>query len=188
MELIVIVSLLSVVAAKNCLLPNITEIEINIGKLLPSSSDSDIPNSDPVIVSSFQYTCQTQGNRQNTYNQLSIIASYTNAVVGSQTSHFQLKCQGNQWNPRLSEGLKTPPNTNQSLSTRTDCRQCTNQFDDHHHCQPCSPACPGSGRCTGHNHCCSYFATNGLCTNDCTESDGINYISGTASTNFACSK
>ena len=169
---------------QNCMLPSQTEIEGAISELL---QNSDASNTDPVTISSFQYTCQVQGDRQDTYRQLSIIASYTNAVVGTQTRHFQLVCQGNQWNPSLSEGLQTPPNNYQSLSTRTDCRQCIEGFGDDH-CRGCNPACPGSGRCPALGQCCSYFATDGTCTENCTASDGINYISGTASTNFTCSK
>ena len=161
--------------AQNCLLPDQSELEGKISELLQASND------DPVTtVLSFQYTCQAQGDTRHTYKELSVIATY------AQTRHFQLFCQSNQWNARLSEGLQTPPNNYQSLSTRTDCRQCTNAFGDHH-CRPCSPTCPGSGRCTAVNQCCSYFATDGTCTNNCTESHGINYIS-TISTNFACSK
>ena len=104
---------------------------------------------DPVNISSFQYTSQVQGDRRDIYRELSVIASYNNTAVGTQTRHFQLQCKGNQWTPRLNEGLETPPNNYQSLSTRTDCRQCTNAFGDDHHCRPCSPACPGSGRCPG---------------------------------------
>ena len=185
MKLLVAVSLLSVVAAQNCLLPNQTEIESTISELL---QNSDANNDDPVNISSFQYTSQVQGDRRDIYRELSVIASYNNTAVGTQTRHFQLQCKGNQWTPRLNEGLETPPNNYQSLSTRTDCRQCTNAFGDDHHCRPCSPACPGSGRCPGFEMCCSYFATDGTCTNNCTVSDGINYISGTASTNFTCSK
>ena len=185
MKLLVVVSLLSVVTALNCLLPDQTEIEGTISEFLQNSDNS---NTDPVTVSSVQYTCQVQGDRRDTYNQLSIIASYTNAVVGAQTRHFQLLCQGDQWDPSGTEGLDPPPNNYQSLSTRTDCRQCTNAFGDDHHCRGCNPACPGSGRCPAVGECCSYFATDDTCTNDCTVSDGINYISGTASTNFTCSK
>ena len=170
--------------AQNCILPDQTEIEGQISELL---QNSDASNTDPVTVSSFQYTCQVQGDRRDTYRQLSIIASYTNAVVGAQTRQFQLLCLGNQWDPSTTDGLDPPPNNYQSLSTRTDCRQCAEGFGDHN-CRTCSPACPGSGRCPGNNQCCSYFATDGTCTNNCTESDGINYISGTASTNFTCSK
>ena len=185
MKLLVAVSLLSVVTAQNCLLPSQTEIEGTISELL---QNEDANNTDPVTISSFQYTCQVQGNRRDTYRELSVIASYTNAVVGAQTRHFQLQCKGNQWTPRLNEHFETPPNNYQSLSTRTDCRQCTNAFGDDHHCRPCNPTCPGSGRCPALGECCSYFATDGTCTNSCTVSDGINYISGTASTNFTCSK
>ena len=186
MELfVVIVSLLSVAAAQNCMLPTEAQIASNIQSLLQSS---DASNTAPVSISSFQYTCQVQGNRRDTYNQLSIIATFTNSVTGTRTRHFQLVCQGNQWDPRLSDGLETPPNNFQSLSTRTDCRQCTNAFGDDHHCRPCSPACPGSGRCPAVNQCCSYFATDGTCTNNCTLSDGVNFIPGTASNNFTCSK
>ena len=166
------------------MLPDQTEIENLISELLQNSDGS---NTNPVTITSpVQYTCQVQGDRRDTYNYVSIIASYTNTVVGSQTRHFQLECQGNQWDPRLTEGLQTPPNNYQLLSTRTDCRQCTEGFGDHH-CRPCSPACPGSGRCPAVNQCCSYFATDGTCTNNCTVSDGINYIA-TANTNFTCSK
>ena len=174
----------SKVLTQNCLLPDQTEIESTISELL---QNSDASNTGPVTISSFQYTCQVQGDRRDTYRQLSVIASYTNAVVGTQTRHFQLQCQGNQWDPNLSEGLQTPPNNYQSLSTRTDCRQCTNAFGDDHHCRPCSSACPGSGRCPAVNQCCSYFATDGTCTDNCTVSDGINY-SASENTNFTCSK
>ena len=175
---------LKVVVAQNCLLPDQTEIKDNIKELL---QNSDASNNDPVTITSpVQYTCQVQGNRRDTYRQLSIIASYSNSRVGSQTRQFQLQCQGNQWDPRLSDGLETPPNNYQSLSTRTDCRQCISGFGDHH-CRSCSSTCPGSGRCTGYNQCCSYFATDGSCTNDCTVSDGIHYMA-TANTNFTCSK
>ena len=171
--------------AQNCLLPEQTVIEDTISEFLQNSDGS---NTNPVTITSLvQYTCQVQGNRRDTYNSVSIIASYTNAVVGSQTRHFQLVCQGNRWNPSLTEGLETPPNNYQSLSIRTDCRQCINAFGDDHHCRSCSSTCPGSGRCPGFNQCCSYFATDGTCTNNCTVSDGINYIA-TANTNFTCSK
>ena len=170
--------------AQNCLLPDQSQLESKISELL---QNSDANNDDPVTISSFQYTCQAQGDTRDTYKELSVIALYTNEVVGTQTRHFQIQCKGNLWTPRLSEGLETPPNNYQSLSTRIDCRQCTNAFADDHHCRPCNPTCSGSGRCTGFNQCCSYFATDGTCTNNCTESDGINYI-GTISTNFACSK
>ena len=170
------------ISAQNCMLPSQTELQNNIGEL---SGDGDGGSNNPVTISSFQYTCQVQGDRRDTYRQLSVIASYS--VVGNLTRHFQLVCQGNQWDPSLTEGLEDPPNNYQSLSTRTDCRQCTNAFGDDHHCRPCSPACPGSGRCPALNQCCSYFATDGTCTNNCTVSDGINYIA-TANTNFTCSK
>ena len=184
MLLLVAVSLLSVIAAQNCMLPTVAKIESHISELLQRF---DANNTDPVTVSSFQYTCQVQGDRRDTYRQLSVIASYTNAVVGTQTRHFQLQCQGNQWNPRLTDGLQTPPNNYQSLSTRTSCRQCLEGFGDHH-CRACNPTCPGSGHCPALGECCSYFATDGTCTNNCTISDGINYISGTNSNNFTCSK
>ena len=182
---IVTVSLLSIVAAQSCMLPSQTEIEGTISELL---QNSDASNTDPVTISSFQYTCQVQGDRRDTYRQLSVIASYTNRQV-EDTRHFQLQCQGNdEWDPRLSEGLQTPPNNYQSLSsTRTNCRQCAEGFGDHH-CRPCNPTCPGSGRCPTLGECCSYFATDGTCTNNCTEADGINYIGGTVSNNFMCSK
>ena len=127
----VVVSLLSIVAAQNCMLPTVTQIESNIGELLRNSDPS---NTGPVVVSSFQYTCQTQGHTIDTYNYVSIIASFNNSVTGSQSRHFQLQCQGNQWHPRLAEGLNTPPNNYHSLSTRTDCRLCTNVLNDLHHC------------------------------------------------------
>ena len=181
----VLLFIFSTAFAQNCLLPEKTVIEGTISELLQNLDGS---NTNPVTISSFQYTCQVQGDRRDTYRQLSVIATFTNSVTGTRTRHFQLQCQGNQWDPNLGEGLQTPPNNFQSLSTRTDCRQCTNGFNDDHHCRPCSPTCPGSGRCPAVNQCCSYFATDGTCTNNCTLSDGINYISGTASTNFTCSK
>ena len=184
---LVFISTCSSVFCQNCVLLNQLQLREAIRSLLQSS---DATLTDPVTITSpVQYTCQVQGNRRDTYNYVSIIASYTQPQIASErTSHFQLQCQGNQWNPLLTEGLGTPPNNYQSLSTRTDCRQCTNAFGDDHHCRTCSSTCPGSGRCPGYNQCCSYFATDGTCTNNCTVSDGINYISGTASTNFTCSK
>lgn len=82
-----------------------------------------------------------------------------------------------------SEGVRSldPPNNYQSLSIRRDCWLCSPVGGVHYYNQ-----CPGLGCCNVHDVCCSYFAaSNGACTNNCTLSDGINYVA-YISTNFRC--
>ena len=105
-----------------CPLPNNTEIETAM-RDLPTAGDGSRAL-DPTILEPVHYVCLAQGNPINTYNSLSVIATYTPSPGQSPTTNiFQLFCSNGVWYANTTITPETPDPSVVNI-TRYDCIQC----------------------------------------------------------------
>ena len=215
LRLILALSLISLLIAQNCPLPNNTDIEGSqalIALLVEEEADGLSHDEnlgeeyDPTIIGSIQYVCLAQGNMINTYRTVSVIATFTpNPGESSRTSIFQLMCSNGVW--AAYGQLADPDSSIINATTRTDCAQCRhgNGHDrcncklihENNHYIPllshvaCDAACnTGLMRCTGSSSsdCCLTFTSSGQCSNTLScSSSGTNFIAN-ADNGYFCSK
>uniref|UniRef100_A0A1X7SYI2 Ig-like domain-containing protein n=1 Tax=Amphimedon queenslandica TaxID=400682 RepID=A0A1X7SYI2_AMPQE len=167
------------IAAQECPLPSITQIESALPPLLVVSDGNQVysPN---VTEGSVQYVCQAQGSMIDTYQAIALIATFTpNPGEAEQTRIFDIECISGTWSGRTGS-LDPPPASVVSAPTRTDCYRCREGFGGDTRCRACDIACDsGLMRCTGSGSgdCCLSFTSTGQCsyTVSCSSS-GINFI------------
>ncbi|XP_019857210.1 PREDICTED: major surface trophozoite antigen 11-like isoform X1 [Amphimedon queenslandica] len=187
--LVSVLCVLSLSVAQGCPLPTIAEIEAALLPLLFFSDDSQeySPN---VAEGSVQYVCLAQGSMIDTYNGVSLIATFTPNPEHPKTIRiFDMECNSGTWSGRTGS-LDPPPASVVGAPARTNCYRCREGFGGDTRCRECNSACnSGLMRCTGSNStdCCLSFAANGQCvsTTNCTSSSGPNYVA-TEINNFTC--
>ena len=114
------------VSAQHCPLPNNTEIETAM-RDLPTGGDGSRAL-DPTILEPVHYVCLAQGDMINTYQTLSVIATYTPSPGQSATTNiFQLICSNGVWTADTSGQPVTPDPSVRNI-TRYDCAQCRHTF------------------------------------------------------------
>ena len=122
----VLFCVLSLSAAQDCPLPNNTEIETAM-RGLPTGGDGS-QALDPTILEPVHYVCLAQGNPINTYNSLSVIATYTPSPGQSSTTNiFQLICSNGVWTADTA-GQPVAPDPSVRNITRYDCSLCKHYY------------------------------------------------------------
>ncbi|XP_003385382.1 PREDICTED: delta-like protein 1 [Amphimedon queenslandica] len=177
------------VSAQDCRLPTIAEIEAALGPIIPTSDGNEVfsPN---ITEGSVQYVCLAQGSMIDTYEGISLIATFTrNPGEAERTRIFDIECNSGTWSGRTGS-VEAPANDIIGVPPRTNCYRCRDGFGGNTRCRECDSACSsGLMRCTGSGSgdCCLSFTRNGQCdgSTDCTSS-GPNYVA-TESNNFTCS-
>ena len=140
-----IVGCISFSTAQHCPLPTIAEIERELNRLLPSElpgeGEGGITFNSNVTEGSVQYVCQAQGDTINTYEFVSLIATYTyNDTSGEhlhETSIFQMECTSGKWSGDATDStpLKTPPPSVVGAPVNTNCFSCRDGFGRDDRCR-----------------------------------------------------
>ena len=130
--LVFVLRVLSLSVAQDCPLPTIAEIEAVLPPLLiiADGGQSYSPN----VTGSVQYVCIAQGNMINTYNEISLIATFTpNPGEAEQFMIFDMFCSSGTWSG--STGSLDPPPPIVGAPTRTDCYRCREGFGGDTRCR-----------------------------------------------------
>ncbi|XP_019862206.1 PREDICTED: protein jagged-1-like, partial [Amphimedon queenslandica] len=140
------------IAAQECPLPSITQIESALPPLLVVSDGNQVysPN---VTEGSVQYVCQAQGSMIDTYQAIALIATFTpNPGEAEQTRIFDIECISGTWSGRTGS-LDPPPASVVSAPTRTDCYRCREGFGGDTRCRGCIEGYTGSDCLTNIDDC-----------------------------------
>ena len=127
--LVFVLCVLSLSVAQDCPLPTIAEIETLLPPLLILSDGSEMysPN---VNEGSVQYVCLAQGNMINTYNGVSLIATFTpNPGEAEQTRIFDMRCTNGVWGGVTGSLDLVPEGVEVGAAPNTNCYQCREFFN-----------------------------------------------------------
>ena len=135
--LVFVLCVLSLSVAQDCPLPTITELEsTNVLVNLLLNADSGQSYSPNVTEGSVQYVCLAQGSMINTYEYVSLIATFTpNPGQPEQTRIFTMQCIGSTWSGSTNDGLDPPPASVVGVPPRTDCYRCRQGFGGDTRCR-----------------------------------------------------
>ena len=132
---ILIYSSALLVSAQDCPLPTTAGIESALNTLL-LNSDGGQTYSPNVTEGSVQYVCQVQGSMINTYQELSLIATFTpNPGEAETTRIMTMSCSSGSWSGATNDGLENPPASVVGVPPRTDCYRCRRGFGGDTRCR-----------------------------------------------------
>ena len=123
------------IAAQDCPLPTTAELESALNTLLLNSDGSQLysPN---VTEGSVQYVCQVQGSMNDTYEEVSLIATFIpNPGEAKTTKIFSMQCSSGSWSGLTNDGLENPPASVVGVPPRTDCYRCRRGFGGDTRCR-----------------------------------------------------
>ena len=131
--LIVLSLFFSFAASQDCPLPNNTQIETVLPPILVIS---DGPQSySPNVTGSVQYVCQAQGSMIDTYEEISLIITFTpNPGEAEQTRILDMECASGEWSGRTGS-LDPPPASVVGVPPKTDCYRCLKGFGGDTRCR-----------------------------------------------------
>ena len=135
--LVFVLCVLSLSVAQDCPLPTIAELEsTNVLVNLLINSHGGQSYSPNVTEGSVQYVCLAQGSIINTYQEISLIATFTpNPGEAEQTSIFDIRCSSGSWSGVTGNLDTPPPNSVVGVPPRTDCYRCLRGFGGDTRCR-----------------------------------------------------
>ena len=132
--LVFVLCVLSLSVAQDCPLPTIAELESALNTLLLNSDGSQTYS--PNVTGSVQYVCLSQGSMINTYQELSLIATFTpNPGEAETTRIFTVQCGSGTWSGSTIDGLVNPPASVVGVPPRTNCYRCRLGFGGDTRCR-----------------------------------------------------